>query len=225
MFEKSSVHRIGIEVIQRSPCRSLVREPRSEAVRARTIHSRRCAPRGSPLSPGSIASDHARKAMCRGCAGHDPLDVHVSIGGVEGQQPAWPELVKIDGQGLLSQEVRRDRVAGESIDDQQIHGGRRLSGQAQSAVPLHRVDLGRSIREIGEESTPSCDLDHGRIDLVEPPQLSRLGVGGEFPGTQADQAHELGWVGGVRAGLRTRRPSARLGGSRSALGGVQPVVA
>ena len=114
------------------------------------------------------------------------LQIDMLVGDVEGEDAAGSEVALVEGDGLGGEQMQRDGVAGECIDDQHVEVLRRLAGERGARVAFHDVDLGGGFADIGEEILG--DGRDGGIDLVKADAIAGLAVGGDGSHAEADDA-------------------------------------
>src|SRR5204863_7142584 len=98
------------------------------------------------------------------------------------------ELALVEGERLASQQMQRDRVGAERVDDDQIVTvvGDLAQGQAGVAEDHARMVAAR-LHEM-EETPVARQVFDRRVDLVKGPGLSRPGITREPAGAEPDDA-------------------------------------
>ena len=109
-----------------------------------------------------------------------PLDhgrqIQVAVGDVQGQNAVGLQVAQISAKGLVRDQVDGDGVAGKGVDYQQIEPLIALPFERKTAVAQHQFDARRGIAQVGEFVLR--DLDHQRVDLVDPHDVARHAICG-----------------------------------------------
>ena len=113
-------------------------------------------------------------------------EIHMLIGDVEGDDAAGREVAAIERQRLGGEQMKRDGVAGERIDDEHIKVLRGLMLERGAGVARDHVHLGAGFADVGED-VASDGLDGG-VDFVVADVVAGLAVGGDRSGAKADDA-------------------------------------
>src|SRR5205807_228959 len=94
----------------------------------------------------------------------------------------------IQREGFAGQQMQRDAVGAEGVDDDQIVAmvGRVAQGQAGVAEHDPRV-VAAGLQEMKETSVARQMFDR-RVDLVKTPGLAGPGIAGELAGAEPDDA-------------------------------------
>ena len=95
--------------------------------------------------------------------------VDVTIRDVHGEDAVGLQMLEVQLEGLVGQQVRRDRVAGERIDGQQVELLWRLSFQCQPGVAEQDVEIRAAASGAGQERELSIgNGDDVRVDFIQP---------------------------------------------------------
>ena len=97
---------------------------------------------------------------------------------------AWREMSPVERNSFAGEQVQRNRVSGECINNEDIVILRRLVFESDARVTLENLDLRAGVSNVGEEI--SSDWLNSRVDLVEGELISRLAVCCKCSGTKAD---------------------------------------
>src|SRR5258706_15784203 len=108
----------------------------------------------------------------------------MAVGDVERKQPRVSELVEIEAQGFAGQEVARDGVRAERVENDQAVVSIRSGGEGAPGISKNHPDRGRAGLEKREVSRVAGDPQDGGVDLIERellprPPVTRQGAGPE----------------------------------------------
>ena len=102
------------------------------------------------------------------------------------------ELVLVDTHRLLCRQMDGNRIRGIGIDDDEVVKSVGLLGEGQPCVTDHRLETGLATLDEGEIFRIARGIDHGLVDLEEPPVFARLRGAGQRTGTEADDGDTNG---------------------------------
>ena len=105
---------------------------------------------------------------------------------MEGEDAVGGEVFFVERDGLGSEQVQRDGVAGEGVDGEDVELLRSFASKRGAGVAFGEGDLRSRVAEVGEEVLR--DGEDERVDLVEADAVARAAVGGERAGAEADDA-------------------------------------
>src|SRR4051812_29701958 len=95
-------------------------------------------------------------------------------------------MAAVEGEGLRGEEMERDGVAGEGVDDEHVEFLRAFTGQGGAGVAGNDVDVRAGFADVGED-VAGDGFDSG-VDLVEADAVAGTAVSGDGPGAEADDA-------------------------------------
>ena len=101
-------------------------------------------------------------------------------------------MTPVELQRFGRDQVRRQRVAAERVQDQQVIIGRRLAFQRKPSVPQDNFVFRLAIGQVTEVTT-SDPLDFG-VDFVKPKEVSRRSVCSQRTHTQSDDANAFRYL-------------------------------
>ena len=110
----------------------------------------------------------------------------MTIRDVKGQNAARVQMFSIDGQRLGGEEVDRNGVARECVDNEDVEVLRGFASKGRARIPFHDLHLGGRIADVGEGVLR--DGDYRRIDVVEADVVAGTPVSGDGSGAKADDA-------------------------------------
>src|SRR6266567_8945518 len=106
-------------------------------------------------------------------------------------------MLTVKSYGFCREQVDGDGVAGERVDDKNIELLGWLRCQRSAGVSLDDVDLCSRVANVGKD-VAGHGRD-GRVDVVETDVVAGTAVGGDGPGTQADDADVAGTCGAANS--------------------------
>ncbi len=115
------------------------------------------------------------------------LQIDEPVADVEQEHAVRPQMPAIDGDRLAREKMQRDGVAGEGVDHEHAEGVRLLSFEHEARVAQRDGDVRAAVGEVGELRLR--EIDHLRIDLVEPECVAALSVRGQRARAQSHEAH------------------------------------
>lgn len=111
-----------------------------------------------------------------GEGGEFGFEIDILVGDVEGEDAVRCEVSLVEGDCLGGEQVERDGVSRESVDDEEVVVLSWFGGERGAGIAFGVGEGGGGLAEIGEEVL--CDGQDGGVDLVEAEGVSGMSVGG-----------------------------------------------
>ena len=163
-----------------------------------------CAP-----SAGSLRSTAARPSA-RGSAGDDGRELEVAVRDVERDQSAGTELADVELDRLAREQVHRDGVGAERVDDHEVRGAVRNLGDRPAPVAEDDLHVRPRVPQVREEARVAGDACDRRVELVEGQPLARSPVRGQRADSEADRVDTIETrIGGEHIPERPAAPVVR----------------
>ena len=142
----------------------------------------------SPWETATECVTRARQPQLRCQPSDHRLEIQMAVGDVERNHPVGCDRPQVGLQRFKGQQMGRDGIGAERIDDQQAKRSVWLL-QGQAAVPYNVHDRAFGIGRESEQGTILGKADHHRVDLVEGEGLARVEICGEGAGAETDHAN------------------------------------
>ncbi len=123
---------------------------------------------------------------------HDGFEVQVRIRNMERENAARRQMTEVKFDRLPREQMDRDGVPGERINDEEMVPLRRLA--LERKTPVTENDFDRAATVPQERELVPRELFHERVDLIEAEHISRPRIGRERARTKTDNADPQRWT-------------------------------
>src|SRR6185312_14970955 len=130
--------------------------------------------------------NHGLPAICAGGRFHYRLQIQVPVGNIHRKDSTGFQMPKVSLERFNSKHMHGYRIPGEYVDHQQIELLIGLAFERQAPVAQRDFDLRRGIIEIAELTVR--ELDHHRVDLVDPDGVAWASISRQCACAEPDDA-------------------------------------